>query len=215
MSNFRDEKGIIKSRDDLREIPGMGDKTFEQAAGFLKIPESADPLDNTWVHPENYEVAREIYEITKANQKINNENIKELKQKYGVGETTLKDIIEELKKPNRDPRADYPQPIFQEGVVNFEDLKVGMKVTGKVKNVVDFGAFIDIGIKETALIHVSELSNGFIKNPRDFLKVGDVKEFRIIEMDNLRKRISLSLKNEDLKKEPKKKNFDYSQYIIS
>ena len=212
---YRDENGLIKSRNSLKEIPGMGEKTYEQSAGFLKIPESSDPLDNTWVHPENYDVAREIYNLSKTTEKMTNDKLKELMQKYKVGETTLKDIIDELKKPNRDPRADFPQPILQEGVVNFDDLKVGMKVVGKVKNVVDFGAFVDIGIKETALIHVSELSNGFVKNPRDFIKVGDVKEFKIIEMDNIRKRISLSLKTDEVKREPKKKKFDYNQYIIS
>jgi uncharacterized protein len=117
-----------------------------------------------------------------------------LKAKYGVGDTTLSDIINELKKPNRDPREDFPKPVLQKGVVKFEDLSEGMLVTGKVKNVVDFGAFVDIGIKESALIHVSELSDRFVRDPMEELKVGDVREFRIISIDTARRRIGLSLK---------------------
>jgi protein Tex len=204
---YRDDFGTIKSREELRKIAGFGDKTFEQAAGFLKIPESPDPLDNTWVHPENYEVAREILEILKNAKALTSEQKTMLSKKYDIGETTITDIVEELKKPNRDPRENYPQPIMQKGVVNFDDLKEGMKVKGLVKNVVDFGAFIDLGIKETALIHVSELSNKFVTNPGEILKVGDVKEFTIIGIDNVRKRISLSLKD--------KKKVNFSDYIIS
>ena len=117
-------------------------------------------------------------------------------EKYKLGETTLNDIIEELQKPNRDPREDYPAPIMQKGVLQFEDLKEGMKVTGKIKNVVDFGAFVDIGLHETGLIHISELSDSYVSDPMDVLKVGDVKEFRIIGLDTDRRRISLSLKSE-------------------
>jgi len=210
---YRDEKGIIQSREELKNIAGIGEKIFEQCAGFIKIPESSDPLDNTWVHPENYDVAREIYNIIKEKKELSKEEILKLERNFRIGETTIKDIIEELKKPNRDPRDDYPKPILQKGVISFEDLKVGMKVTGKVKNVVDFGAFIDIGIKETALIHISQMSNKFIKSPSDVLKVGDVKEFTIIEIDSLRKRISLSLKNEKDMAKPKPK-FNYRDYII-
>lgn len=192
--HFRDTVGTIKSRDDFKKIPGFGDKTFVQAAGFLKVPESKDDLDNTWVHPENYQAARELIEMINGKQEINKAKKEEISTKYHVGMTTINDIIEELRKPNRDPREDYPAPILQKGVVNFEDLKPGMKVTGKVKNVVDFGAFVDVGIKETALIHVSQMSDSYIENPMDCLKVGDVKEFKIIEIDTIRKRISLSLK---------------------
>jgi uncharacterized protein len=210
---YRDDYGTIRTREDLKKIPGFGEKTFEQAAGFLKIPESDDPLDNTWVHPENYEVAREILEYLKTNKALSGEQKKAISKKYDIGEMTVDDIIEELKKPNRDPRDGFPKPIMQKGVVKFDDLKEGMKVTGKVKNVVDFGAFIDIGIKETALLHVSEMSNTFIKNPGDFIKVGDVKEFTIISIDTVRKRISLSLKNKSGTVEKKKINFN--DYIIS
>ena len=193
---YRDANGKIKSREELKKVPGVGPKAFEQCAGFLKIAESADPLDNTWVHPENYEVAREVLSYVQSKKSVPADVKKSLCEKYSVGETTLNDIIDELGKPNRDPRDGYPAPIMQKGVVNFEDLTVGMKVTGKIKNVVDFGAFVDIGLHETALIHVSELSDSFVTDPMEVVKVGDVKEFTIIDLDKDRKRISLSLKSD-------------------
>lgn len=193
---YRDANGKIMSREELKKVPGVGPKAFEQCAGFLKIAESADPLDNTWVHPENYDVAREVLPVVKAGGKIDNETRKTLCEKYNIGETTLNDIIDELQKPNRDPRDGYPAPIMQKGIVQFEDLKEGMKVTGKIKNVVDFGAFVDIGLHETALIHVSELSDNFVSDPMEVVKVGDIFEFTIIGLDKDRKRISLSLKSD-------------------
>ena len=192
----REEKGRIASRSALMEVSGMGPKSYEQCAGFLKIPESPDPLDNTWVHPENYSIAREIYDILKSKSDVPTEARAELKAKYSVGDTTISDLVEELKKPNRDPREGYPKPVMQKGVVTFEDLSDGMKVTGKVKNVVDFGAFVDLGIKETALLHISEMSDNFVKDPMGVLKVGDVREFTIIGLDTDRRRISLSLKSD-------------------
>ncbi|TXT49011.1 MAG: uncharacterized protein FD137_829 [Spirochaetes bacterium] len=205
---FREEKGTIGSRSMLIDIPGMGAKTFEQCAGFLKIPESPDELDNTWVHPENYALAAEILGFIKAGADPSKEQRGALKEKYQVGDTTLDDIIVELKKPNRDPREDLPPPILQKGVLKFEDLQEGMRVTGKVKNVVDFGAFIDIGIKESALIHVSELSNQFVRDPMEVIKVGDVKEFVIISLDPARRRIGLSLKAAKQKGQDEKKGQD-------
>ena len=193
---YRDANGKITSREDLKKVPGLGPKAFEQCAGFLKIAESADPLDNTWVHPENYEVARELLPLIQNKDKVSADFKKQLAEKYNLGETTLNDIIEELQKPNRDPRDGYPAPIMQQGVVQFEDLKEGMKVTGKIRNVVDFGAFVDIGIHETGLIHVSELSDSFVSDPMEVVKVGDVKEFTIIGLDKDRRRISLSLKSD-------------------
>jgi len=193
---YRDDNGKITSRDQLKGVSGMGEKSYEQCAGFLKIPESPNPLDNTWVHPEHYALASEILDGVRAGKDPSKEQRASLKEKYSVGDTTIDDIVAELKKPNRDPRDDYPKPVLQQGVLAFEDLKEGMKVTGKVKNVVDFGAFVDLGIKESALIHVSELSDHFVKDPMDVLKVGDVKEFRIISLDLARKRIGLSLKSE-------------------
>jgi len=193
---YRDDNGKIVNRNQLKNVSGMGEKSFEQCAGFLKIPESPNPLDNTWVHPENYALASELLEGVRAGKDPSREQRAALKEKYGVGDTTIDDIVAELKKPNRDPRDDYPKPVLQQGVLAFEDLREGMKVTGKVKNVVDFGAFVDIGIKESALIHVSEMSDHFVKDPMEALKVGDVKEFRIISLDAARRRIGLSLKSE-------------------
>ncbi len=193
---FRETTGAIAGRHQLRDIPGLGEKTFEQCAGFLKIPESANPLDNTWVHPENYSLAEELLPIVQNHGDVTRDIRAALKEKYKVGDTTLDDILVELKKPNRDPREGFPAPILQKGVVLFDDLAEGMTVRGKVKNVVDFGAFVDIGIKESALIHVSEMSDRFVKDPMDVLKVGDVKDFTIISLDRARKRIGLSLKTE-------------------
>ena len=193
---YRDSTGKIKSREELKKVPGLGPKAFEQCAGFLKIAESDEPLDNTWVHPENYAVAKEVLPYVQKNEKLSADLRKQLEEKYSVGDTTINDIIEELAKPNRDPRDGYPAPIMQKGVVKFEDLTVGMKVTGKIKNVVDFGAFVDIGLHETGLIHVSELSDSFVSDPMEVIKVGDVKEFTIIDLDVDRRRISLSLKSD-------------------
>ncbi len=193
---YRDEKGKISSREELTSVPGMGPKSYEQCAGFLKIPESAEPLDNTWVHPENYEIARLIRQTITTTGNLGAGEAATLKEKHKVGDTTLHDIVEELKKPNRDPRDGYPKPIMQKGVMTFEDLSEGMMITGKIKNVVDFGAFVDLGIKETALIHISELSDNFVKDPMSIVKVGDVMEFRIIGLDMDRRRISLSRKSQ-------------------
>jgi uncharacterized protein len=200
--SYRDEKGRIANRAELTSVPGMGPKSFEQCAGFLKIPESAEPLDNTWVHPENYAVAREISGAVTATTTataatgggLKAETVTSLKEKFGVGETTLRDIAEELKKPNRDPRDGYPKPVMRKGVVTFEDIIEGMKIAGKIKNVVDFGAFVDLGIKETALVHISEMSDHFVKDPLETVKVGDVMEFKVISIDTERRRIGLSLK---------------------
>ena len=200
---YRDANGKITARDQLKGIPGLGDKTFEQCAGFLKIPESGNPLDNTWVHPENYALAEALLPIVKGGRDPSHEERVSFKEQFAVGETTLDDIVTELKKPNRDPRENFPKPILQKGVIKFEDLAEGMVVKGKVKNVVDFGAFVDIGIKESALIHVSEMSDRFVKDPMDCLKVGDVKDFRIISLDLTRKRIGLSLKSPEGQRGPR------------
>jgi uncharacterized protein len=196
---YRDEKGRISSRDELTSVPGMGPKSFEQCAGFLKIPESAEPLDNTWVHPENYAVAREIRQAlgdtSTATAGLGSAAMTALTEKHGVGASTVREIAEELKKPGRDLREGYPKPVMQKGVVAFEDLREGMMITGKIKNVVDFGAFVDLGIKESALVHISEMSDRFVKDPLEAVKVGDVLEFRIISLDAERRRIGLSRKS--------------------
>ena len=190
---YRDEKGKISSRSELTSVPGMGPKSFEQSAGFLRIPESSEPLDNTWVHPENYPVARRIQEtVTATSSSLSPGTVTILKEQYGTGERTIRDNAEELKKPGRDPRDDYPKPIMHKGVVTFEDLREGMMITGKIKNVVDFGAFVDVGLKESALVHISQMSDSFVKNPLEAVKVGDVLDFRIISLDTERRRIGLS-----------------------
>ena len=194
--SYREQTGIFTDREQLHKVSGLGPKTFEQCAGFLKIPESANPLDNSWVHPENYPAAEVIYQIVRKNEPVTKEVRSELQEKYQLGEQTVSDIIEELKKPNRDPREDCPKPIMQQGVLLFEDLKLGMTVKGKIKNVVDFGAFVDLGIKETALLHISEMSDRFVSDPLEAVKVGDIVECRIIALDEARRRISLSRKSE-------------------
>ncbi len=193
---YRESRGIFTDREQLKSVSGMGPKTFEQCAGFLKIPESANPLDNSWVHPENYEAGKIIYEIVHRSEEVSGTLRGEIKAKFNIGDETVTDIIEELKKPNRDPREDCPKPIMQHGVLQFEDLKVGMTVKGKIKNVVDFGAFVDLGIKETALLHVSQMSDAFVSNPLEAVKVGDIVECRIIALDEDRRRISLTRKAE-------------------
>lgn len=194
--SYREKTGIFTDREQLHNVSGLGPKAFEQCAGFLKIPESANPLDNSWVHPENYPAAEVIYQIVRKNEPVTKEVRTALQEKYQLGEQTVSDIIEELKKPNRDPREDCPKPIMQQGVLLFEDLKLGMTVKGKIKNVVDFGAFVDLGIKETALLHISEMSDSFVSDPLEAVKVGDIVECRIIALDEARRRISLSRKSE-------------------
>ncbi|GHU22619.1 tex protein [Spirochaetia bacterium] len=191
---YRESKGTINSRQELITVPGMGPKSFEQCAGFLKIPESPEPLDNTWVHPENYEIARMIQQTLTTTGNVNAVERNHIQEIANVGTMTISDIVEELKKPNRDPREQYPKPVLQTAVVKFEDLYEGMMITGKIKNVVDFGAFVDVGLKETALVHISQLSDRFIQDPLEAVKVGDVMEFRIIALDSDRRRISLSRK---------------------
>ncbi len=190
---FREENSGIQNRMQLKKVTGLGAKAFENCAGFLKIVGGENILDNSSVHPENYKVAKEIQ---KDIAKITAGDFSSLQEKYGVGKATIVDIFEELKKPSRDPREDFPKPIMQKGVATYDDIKEGMMVQGKVKNVVDFGAFVDIGIKETALVHISELSDEFVSQPLKVIKVGDVREFRVLSMDQARKRISLTLKSE-------------------
>ncbi|MDR0550396.1 MAG: RNA-binding transcriptional accessory protein, partial [Spirochaetaceae bacterium] len=192
---FRDEKGKIANRAQILDVPGMGPKSFEQCAGFLKIPESEEALDNTWVHPENYPIAREIKSTMTVTggqtgeARLGESEKTRLKEKYGIGDLTISGILDELKKPGRDIREGYPAPVMRKDIVTFENLQVGMNVIGKIKNVVDFGAFVDIGIKETALVHISELSDNFVKDPLELIKVGDVLDFKILTIDPDRRRV--------------------------
>lgn len=187
---YRENVGKFKSREELKKVKGLGPKTFTQCAGFLRIPDGLDPLDNTAVHPESYDIARKLMEID-----FDNMDLKELAQQLNVGMLTLKDIMDEIKKPGRDPRDEMPKPIFRQDVLKLEDLKKDMILTGIVRNVVDFGVFVDIGVKQDGLVHISELSNSYIKHPKEVVKVGDIIKVRVLDIDMERKRISLSAKD--------------------
>jgi len=185
----REEQGKFNSRKELLKVKGLGAKTFEQCAGFLRIPDGKNPLDNTGVHPESYDVADKLIKMDYKNLEI-----KEISSQLGVGIPTLKDIIKELEKPGRDPRDDMQKPILRQDILKIEDLKQDMVLNGTVRNVVDFGAFIDIGVKEDGLVHLSQLSDKFIKHPKEVVKVGDIVKVRIVDVDINRGRISLSMK---------------------
>ena len=184
------------NRDELKKIKGFGEKAFEQAAGFLKIPDSKDPLDNTWVHPESYEVARELlkFQDDKKKIKINQKNKSEIAKNFSVGLPTLEDIILSLEKPNLDPRDDVEKPILRDEVLSMKDLKKGMVLKGIVRNVVDFGAFVDIGIKNDGMVHISEIGQKYIKHPLEAVQVGDVVDVMVIDLDFDRERVALSIK---------------------
>ena len=187
--NYREEKGKFISRKELLKVKGLGGKTFEQCAGFLRITDGKNPLDNTGVHPESYEVADSLLKMDYQNLEI-----KEISSQLGVGIPTLKDIIKELEKPGRDPRDEMPKPMLRQDILKIEDLKPDMILNGTVRNVVDFGAFVDIGVKEDGLVHLSHLCDKFIKHPKEVVKVGDIVKVKIIDVDINRGRISLSMK---------------------
>jgi len=192
---YRQMKGGFKTREELKSIKGFGEKTFEQAAGFLKIDTGIEPLDNTWVHPENYELARELLKYKNGNKIVINDSIKkEISQRFKVGSITIQEVITALEKPNLDPRDDVPRPILREDILTIDHLKIGMIIQGIVRNVVDFGAFVDIGIKNDALVHISEISDSYISHPLEVLSVGDIVDFMIIDIERARERVSLSIK---------------------
>lgn len=205
---YRDEVGGFKSRKELLKVKRLGQKAYEQCAGFLRVMESKDPLDNTSVHPESYNVAKNLIKVLGytredlINKRLNDieERVKEkglnnLVKELEVGEPTLKDIIKELQKPGRDPREEMPKPILKTGVIDLKDLSSGMVLMGTVRNVSDFGAFVDIGVHQDGLVHKSQMANRFVKHPLDIVKVGDVIKVKIMEVDEKRKRISLSMKD--------------------
>jgi len=204
---YRETNGKFSSRNELKKVKKLGEKTFEQCAGFLRIPDGDNILDNTSVHPESYEAAQKLLKITGYTlEDVRNKNIGGIRQEVekkgveavaaevGVGVPTLMDIINELLKPGRDPRDELPKPILRTDVMSIEDLKPGMTVTGTVRNVADFGAFVDIGVHQDGLVHISELSDRFVKNPMEVVSVGDIVKVRILDVDVQRKRISLSMK---------------------
>ncbi len=199
----RAAEGPFKKRAELLKVKGLGAKTYEQAAGFLRIPSGLDPLDNTAIHPESYPATRKLLsklgldagdrELGKAIAARRGVlDLEALAGELGLGLPTLQDILDNLSKPGRDPREDLPKPHLRQDVLRMEDLKAGMRVTGTVRNVVDFGAFVDIGVKQDGLIHVSELADRFIRNPLEAVSVGDVMEVEVLEIDSKRGRISLS-----------------------
>ena len=207
---YRDEVGGFKSRKELLKVKRLGQKAYEQCAGFLRVMESKEPLDNTSVHPESYEAAGKLIEILGyTKEDLRNRNLNDIEERVSskglnnlvneleIGELTLKDIIKELQKPGRDPREDMPKPILKTGVIDLKDLKPGMELMGTVRNVSDFGAFVDIGVHQDGLVHKSQMANKFVKHPLDIVKVGDVIKVRIMEVDEKRKRISLTMKDID------------------
>ncbi len=187
--DYKIENGPFTNRQEILKVKGIGPKAFVQCAGFLRIPESEEILDNTEVHPESYEIAKKIMKYD-----LNDIVVKKLSEELEVGEPTLHDIIEELKKPGRDPRDEMPKPVLRQDVLSIDDLEEGMIVTGTVRNVVDFGAFIDIGIKEDGLCHISKMSDSYIKNPREVCEVSDTVKVKIIGIDKDRGLVSLSMK---------------------
>ncbi|MBU3108211.1 Tex family protein [Clostridium gasigenes] len=205
---YRDEVGEFKSRKELLKVKRLGQKAYEQCAGFLRVMESREPLDNTSVHPESYKVATKLMELlgySKADlknrklndieEKVSEKGLNNLLKELEVGEPTLKDIIKEIQKPGRDPREGMPKPILKTGVIDLKDLTPGMVLMGTVRNVSDFGAFVDIGVHQDGLVHKSQMANKFVKHPLDIVKVGDVIKVSIMEVDSKRKRISLSMKD--------------------
>ena len=205
---YRDENGKIKERKELLKVSKLGKSAFEQCAGFIRIFDGKNPLEITGVHPESYEVAEKLLNLigfnkndikeTESLKQIRNKlaeiNVTKTAQELEVGELTLKDIIEELSKPGRDPREEMPKPVLRSDVLKFEDLQENQILTGTVRNVTDFGAFVDIGVKHDGLVHISELSHGFVKNPSDIVQVGDVVKVKVIGIDKERQKVKLSMK---------------------
>jgi len=204
----REQNGRFKQRKDLLAVIGLGQKTFTQAAGFIRVPESANPLDNTPVHPESYAIAEKLLaklgfsladlqdksELQRLRASLRGLALTEFASELGVGLPTLQDIADALARPGRDPRESLPPPIFRRDVLKMEDLREGMVLQGTVRNVVDFGAFVDIGVKQDGLVHISELSEAYVRHPADKVAVGDVVRVRVLGVDHQRQRISLSMK---------------------
>lgn len=209
---YREENGKVCERKELLKVPKLGKVAYEQCAGFIRVPGGKNPLEITGVHPESYDVAKnllkefgfgtkdltdkeKIKDVKSKLSEVNNEkDIKALAIKFNIGEPTLKDIINELIKPGRDPREDMPKPILRSDVLSFDDLRDGMILTGTVRNVTDFGAFVDVGVKHDGLVHISEMSDKFIKNPSEVVSVGDIVKVQVIGIDKDRQKVKLSMK---------------------
>ena len=207
--SYRDENGALKQRKELLKVPKLGKVAFEQCAGFLRIYDGKNPLEITGVHPESYEKAEMLLEkmgyktkdildqekLKSLREELKKINIENMAKELDVGELTLQDIINELSKPGRDPRDDMPKQILRSDVLKFEDLREGMVLKGTVRNVTDFGAFVDIGVKHDGLVHISQLSNKFVKNPSEIVSVGDIVEVKVIGIDTEKQKVSLSMKD--------------------
>ena len=205
---YRDENGKLKERKELLKVPKLGKVAYEQCAGFIRIPDGTNPLENTAVHPESYEQTENLLEkigfkkndlknkesLNILRERLKSLNISELAKELNIGEMTLSDIVSELAKPGRDPREDMPKPVLRSDVLKFEDLTEGMVLTGTVRNVIDFGAFVDIGVKYDGLVHISEMSNSYVKSPSEVVSVGDIVKVRVIKIDQERKKVGLSMK---------------------
>lgn len=204
---YREENGKFTSRKELLKVPKLGAKAFEQCAGFMRITDGCEPLDNTSVHPESYKAASELLKIlgytsedvksgntADLKKRLADKNLTELAQELGIGEITLTDIADSIIKKGRDPREDLPQPVLRSDILSMEDLKPDMTLTGTVRNVIDFGAFVDIGVHQDGLVHISQICDRYIKHPSDVLSVGDIVKVRVLEVDVKKKRISLSMK---------------------
>lgn len=199
----RKELGRFTSRDDLKDVSGIGSGTFTQCAGFLRIQNGREPLDETAIHPESYKVCEKLFQVLgceknelhhgQVNQKLQKLDVPKIASELNVGIPTMQDIFENLMRPGRDPREELPKPIFRSGVLSLEDLEPGMELKGTVRNVIDFGAFVDIGVKVDGLVHISQMSRSYVKNPMDICKIGDNIDVKILSVDANRKRISLSM----------------------
>lgn len=203
---YREENGALKSRAELKKVPKLGPKAFEQAAGFLRITGGKEPLDSTAVHPESYPAAKALLKalgyvesdisagkLSSLRDEAEKIGLSSLAEKLGIGIPTLSDVIDELMKPGRDPRDELPPPLLRSDVLEMKDLKPGMEITGTVRNVIDFGAFVDIGVHQDGLVHISQISKTFIKHPSDVLKTGDIVKVWVISVDEAKKRIALTM----------------------
>ncbi|MOA15896.1 30S ribosomal protein S1 [compost metagenome] len=204
---YREENGRFLKRTQLQKVPRLGAKSYEQCIGFLRIPEAGNPLDRTPIHPESYAVVDKLFgELGLDLKQIGSEALKDrlasvdaaaLAPALGVGVPTLRDIIDSLLKPGRDPREELPPPIFHTDVLNLEDLKPGMELQGTVRNVIDFGAFVDIGIKNDGLVHISQMSDKFVKHPMDVVSVGDNVTVWVLNVDEKKGRVGLTMRKPD------------------
>ena len=199
---YREENGRFESRKELLKVPKLGPKAFEQCAGFLRITGGSNPLDATSVHPESYEVAEKFLEnmgttaedIFKGHGAFYVKDYRKMAESLGTGEITLRDIVKELGKPGRDPREEMPKPVLRTDVLDMKDLKEGMILKGTVRNVIDFGAFVDIGVHQDGLVHISQMTDRYIKHPLEAVSVGDIVEVKVLSVDEKKKRISLTMK---------------------